>query len=110
MLTDIENRITYSGNGNATEFAYQFKILDRTDIKVLLTDADGEEKLLTKDYYVDVEKNVVRYPGYAVGAEVPESELKMIPTGLLRCIIFASFDKVNITIWNGTIMENRHNI
>lgn len=74
MLTDIENRITYSGNGNATEFAYQFKILDRTDIKVLLTDADGEEKLLTKDYYVDVEKNVVRYPGYAVGAEVPESE------------------------------------
>lgn len=74
MLTDVENRITYNGNGNATEFAYQFKILDRTDIKVLLTDADGKEKLLTKDYYVDVEKNVVRYPGYAVGAEVPESE------------------------------------
>ena len=82
MLTDIENRITYSGNGNATEFAYQFKILDRTDIKVLLTDADGEEKLLTKDHYVDVEKNVVRYPGYAVGAEVPESERPpALPTG-----------------------------
>ena len=82
MLTDIENRITYSGNGNATEFAYQFKILDRTDIKVLLTDADGKEKLLTKDYYVDVEKNVVRYPGYAVGAEVPESERPpVLPTG-----------------------------
>lgn len=82
MLTDIENRITYSGNGNATEFAYQFKILDRTDIKVLLTDADGEEKLLTKDYYVDVEKNVVRYPGYAVGVEVPESERPaVLPTG-----------------------------
>lgn len=82
MLTDIENRITYSGNGNATEFAYQFKILDRTDIKVLLTDADGEEKLLTKDYYVDVEKNVVRYPGYAVGAEVPESERPaVLPAG-----------------------------
>lgn len=82
MLTDIENRITYSGNGNATEFAYQFKILDRTDIKVLLTDADGKEKLLTKDYYVDVEKSVVRYPGYAVGAEVPESERPpALPTG-----------------------------
>lgn len=74
MLAHVDNRITYSGNGNATEFAYQFKILDRTDIKVLLTDADGKEKLLTKDYYVDVEKNVVRYPGYAVGAEVPDSE------------------------------------
>ena len=82
MLTNVANRITYSGNGNATEFAYQFKILDRTDIKVLLTDADGKEKLLTKDYYVDVEKNVVRYPGYAVGAEVPESERPaVLPTG-----------------------------
>lgn len=82
MLAHIDNRITYSGNGNATEFAYQFKILDRTDIKVMLTDADGKEKLLTKDYYVDVEKNVVRYPGYAVGAEVPESERPpALPTG-----------------------------
>ena len=82
MLAHVYNRITYSGNGNATEFAYQFKILDRTDIKVLLTDADGKEKLLTKDYYVDVEKNVVRYPGYAVGAEVPESERPpVLPTG-----------------------------
>ena len=82
MLTHVDNRITYSGNGNATEFAYQFKILDRTDIKVLLTDADGKEKLLTKDYYVDVEKSVVRYPGYAVGAEVPESERPaVLPAG-----------------------------
>lgn len=82
MLAHVENRITYSGNGNATEFAYQFKILDRTDIKVMLTDADGKEKLLTKDYYVDVEKSVVRYPGYAVGAEVPESERPaVLPTG-----------------------------
>ena len=82
MIAHVDNRITYSGNGNATEFAYQFKILDRTDIKVSLTDADGKEKLLTKDYYVDVEKNVVRYPGYAVGAEVPESERPpALPTG-----------------------------
>ena len=45
-------------------------------------DADGKEKLLTKDYYVDVEKSVVRYPGYAVGAEVPESERPpALPTG-----------------------------
>lgn len=82
MIAHVDNRITYKGNGNATEFAYQFKILDRTDIKVMLTDADGKEKLLTKDYYVDVEKSVVRYPGYAVGAEVPESERPaVLPTG-----------------------------
>lgn len=82
MIAHVDSRITYNGNGNATEFAYQFKILDRTDIKVMLTDADGKEKLLTKDYYVDVEKSVVRYPGYAVGAEVPESERPaVLPTG-----------------------------
>ena len=82
MIAHVDNRITYNGNGNATEFAYRFKILDRTDIKVMLTDADGKEKLLTKDYYVDVEKSVVRYPGYAVGAEVPESERPaVLPTG-----------------------------
>lgn len=82
MFAHVDNRITYNGNGNATEFAYQFKILNRTDIKVLLTDADGKEKLLTKDYYVDVEKSVVRYPGYAVGAEVPEGERPpVLPTG-----------------------------
>ncbi len=82
MIAHVDNRITYNGNGNATEFAYQFKILNRTDIKVLLTDADGKEKLLTKDYYVDVEKSVVRYPGYAVGAEVPESERPaVLPAG-----------------------------
>lgn len=94
MLAHVDNRITYSGNGNATEFAYQFKILDRTDIKVLLTDADGKEKLLTKDYYVDVEKNVVRYPGYAVGAEVPESER---PPVLPTCWKLTIYREVPVT-------------
>ena len=32
---------------------------------------------------------------------------KMIPTGFPRCNIFDSLDNVNITIWKGTIMENR---
>ena len=35
---------------------------------------------------------------------------RIIPMGLLKCIMFASFDRENITIWNGTIMENRHNM
>lgn len=82
MIAHVDNRITYNGNGNATEFAYQFKILDRTDIKVMLVKPDGSTQILSKDYYVDVEKNVVRYPGYAVGAEVPESERPaVLPTG-----------------------------
>ena len=32
----------------------------------------------------------------------------IIPTGFDKCRIFANFDSVNITIWKGTIIENRH--
>lgn len=82
MIAHVDNRITYNGNGNATEFAYQFKILDRTDIKVLLVKPDGSTQILSKDYYVDVEKSVVIYPGYAPGAEIPESERPpVLPAG-----------------------------
>ena len=31
-----------------------------------------------------------------------------IPSGLFNFSISASLDRVNITIWNGTIIENRH--
>lgn len=73
MIGSSENRVTYNGNGSATEFAFQFKILQQSDLKVLLVEKDGTERVLTKDYYVDMEKNVVIYPGYAPGAEIPES-------------------------------------
>ena len=73
MIGSSENRVTYNGNGSATEFAFRFKILQQSDLKVLLVEKDGTERLLTKDYYVDMEKNVVIYPGYAPGADIPES-------------------------------------
>lgn len=74
MIGNSENRISFNGNGGATEFPYQFKILNKTDIKVLLVDNKGKETLLNKDYYVDTEKSVVHYPGYAPGAEIPEAQ------------------------------------
>lgn len=109
MIAHVDNRITYNGNGNATEFAYQFKILDRTDIKVLLTDADGEEKLLTKDYYVDVEKNVVRYPGYAPGAEIPESERPPVLPAGWRLVLYREVPITQLVrlpeIWPFNVIE-----
>lgn len=109
MIAHVDNRITYNGNGNATEFAYQFKILDRTDIKVLLTDADGKEKLLTKDYYVDVEKNVVRYPGYAVGAEIPESERPPVLPAGWRLVLYREVPITQLAklpeIWPFNVIE-----
>lgn len=74
MIGSSENRITYNGNGVATEFGYSFKILEKTDINVVLVDPDLKETVLTKDYFVDMEKSVVFYPGYSPGAEPPEAE------------------------------------
>ena len=82
MIGSSENRISYNGNGIATEFAYTFKILEKSDMKVLHVAADGTETLLTKDYYVDMDKSVVLYPGYAPGEEIPEqNRLPVLPEG-----------------------------
>lgn len=82
MIGSSENRISYDGNGIATEFAYTFKILEKSDLFVLHVAIDGTETLLTKDYYVDMEKSVVLYPGYAPGAEIPEAERPpILPVG-----------------------------
>lgn len=88
MIGSSENRISYNGNGIATEFAYTFKILEKSDIKVLHVAIDGTEELLTKDYYVDMEKSVVIYPGYAPGAEIPEAERPPILQEGERLIIY----------------------
>ena len=74
MITSSVNRVVYRGNGVATEFAYPFKIFNRTDIKVLLLDKDGNRKVLTSDYYVDMEAMKVYYPGYAPGAAEPGAD------------------------------------
>lgn len=82
MISSSENRVSYDGDGLAKEFAYQFKILEKSDIKVMLVNPDGDTQILSKDYYVDAEKNVVVYPGYAPGAEIPESERPpVLPAG-----------------------------
>lgn len=82
MIGSSDNRVSYDGNGIATEFAYTFKILEKSNMNVLHVAADGTETLLTKDYYVDMEKSVVLYPGYAPGAEIPESERPpILPVG-----------------------------
>ena len=82
MISSSENRVSYDGDGLAKEFAYQFKILEKSDIKVILVKPDGSTQILNKDYYVDAEKSVAIYPGYAPGAEIPESERPpILPTG-----------------------------
>ena len=110
MIGSSENRISYNGNGIATEFAYNFIIIEKSDIKVLHVAADGTEQLLTKDYYVDMEKSVVLYPGYAPGAEIPEQNRPpVLPIGE-RLVIYREVpitqDSALDKHWPFNVVEN----
>lgn len=68
VITDV-NQVVYLGDGVTTAFPFTFRIIDATDVKLLLIDADGTETDITSDYFVDTNTNTVYYPGYAPGAE-----------------------------------------
>lgn len=73
MIGSSENSVSYNGNGITTVFPYSFKILQKSDLKLLLVD-ENDEQLLTSDYFVDLNNSVVHYPGYSPGAEPPIDE------------------------------------
>lgn len=68
VITDV-NQVVYQGNGSNTAFPFTFRIIDATDVKLLLIDVDGTETDITSDYFVDTVNSTVHYPGYAPGAE-----------------------------------------
>ena len=70
VITDV-NQVTYIGDGITTAWPYTFRIIEATDIQIIVVEADGSETEITSDYYVDVENSTVYYPGYAPGAEPP---------------------------------------
>ena len=53
-LETTQNRISYAGNGSTTGFAFPYKFLEDSDLKVILRDASGveTEKTLTTHYTV----------------------------------------------------------
>ena len=73
VITNV-NQVVYRGDGVTTAFPFTFRIIDATDIKLLLIDADGTETDIQSDYFVDTVNNTVHYPGYAPGAEHPEAD------------------------------------
>ena len=46
-LSTTSNKVSFSGNGNTTVFAYNFKILASSDLKVYIRSATGTETLKT---------------------------------------------------------------
>ena len=81
MITDVTTRIIYQGDGQTTEFPFPFKILRKSDIKAVISDGKVE-RLLTSDYFVDMDEKVLVYPGYAPGEEPAEGERpEKLPVG-----------------------------
>ena len=72
MIGQDDNKVSFNGNGETTQFPYGFKILNETDLKLIHIDKAGNETLLSSDYYVNMEQSYVAYPGYAPGTEPPE--------------------------------------
>lgn len=73
VISDV-NQIVYIGNGSQTAWPFTFRIIDNTDIRLVLINKDGSQTDIETDYYVDMVNNTVYYPGYAPGAEPPEEE------------------------------------
>lgn len=73
MVISTVNQVIYNGDGVTTSWPFTFRIIDATDIRLILIRENGLEVPLTSDYYVDTVNNTVYYPGYAPGSEPPEA-------------------------------------
>ena len=74
MIGAEVNRIVYKGDGITTSFPYTFTVLEKADIVVTLVDKESKKKTLTSDYFIDMDKKEITYPGYAPGEEPAEAE------------------------------------
>ena len=74
MIQQTVARVVYKGDGKTQEFPFSFPVIKREFVVVVISDKDGKERTLTSDYYVDMDKHVVLYPGYPKGEEPAEAE------------------------------------
>lgn len=74
MIPTSENQVIYLGDGQTTAFAFNFKILERTDLHLIRVDKDGNESEVATDFYVDMATNTVYYPDYVTGGAEPEAD------------------------------------
>lgn len=74
MIGVEANRIVYRGDGITTSFPYTFTVFEKADIVVTLVDKERKKKTLTSDYFIDMDKKEIIYPGYAPGEEPAEAE------------------------------------
>lgn len=89
MIQDQTTKVIYVGNGQTTHFPFKFKYNDKAHIHVAIYDIDTQVQTeLTKDFFVDGEKNEVIYPGYQSGQEPPEAQIPPVLQANQKLVIY----------------------
>lgn len=89
MIQDQTTKVIYVGNGQTTHFPFKFKYNDKAHIHVAIYDIDTQVQTeLTKDFFVDSEKNEVIYPGYQSGQEPPEAQIPPVLQANQKLVIY----------------------
>ncbi|UVM84267.1 MAG: tail fiber protein [Bacteriophage sp.] len=89
MIQDQTTKVIYVGNGQTTHFPFKFKYNDKAHIHVAIYDIDTQVQTeLTKDFFIDSEKNEVIYPGYQSGQEPPEAQIPPVLQANQKLVIY----------------------
>ena len=98
MVDNIVTKVIYDGDGKTTVFPFAFDFADVADVHVLLYDADADqEKVLTKDYYVDATAKTVHYPGYVPGQEPAEADRPSVLSNRQKLVIYRETPLTQLT-------------
>lgn len=63
------NKVTYMANGAVRKWPFSFPVLDDSHLKLVVTDAIGDEKVLDTNFSIDLNGSCVTYP--VSGAALP---------------------------------------
>ena len=83
MIPSQSTKIIYLGDGTTTSFPFNFKYSAGDDVKVAIYEvATDTTTVLERDYFVDTNANIVKYPGYPPGQEPALSDQpEPLPSG-----------------------------
>lgn len=87
VISDV-NQVIYNGDGITTAWPYTFRIIEATDIQLVVKNANGSETKITSDYYVDVNNSTVYYPGYAPGSAPPQADQPPVLVAGQKIIVY----------------------
>lgn len=105
-LLTTENKVQYTANGSNTIFAFPYSFFDQADLKVYLTDLDGEDTLqtITTDYTLDPVGDSYRNGANVVFGSAPTNNYKV--TIIRDLVIEQQTDYQDFSKFPADVFEN----